>query len=605
MELDNDTKKSVKHDFMFGEKKNSENLFVERWYQLLRENGRLAAVLPESVFDTTENKYIRLFLYKYFTIKAVISLPQISFEPYTSTKTSILFAQKKTAAEVKAWNDAWDSASKEYSHLVTQAKNLIAVANGTKQKARLPSIKNLTAEQERKVLARMLKNYLTELDDELDANTLIKKYTEELESICTIDKDTKDTLGFVNTWWVFGEVASKLNYSLFVAEAENIGYKRTKRGEKAMPNDHYRVDASGDILIDGLFNDMRLQDARLGETVADRTDMIGLFASDAGKKGGEFFTPAGPSRLCATLASLGLDEAKTVGDCTCGSASMLLEVQKHLTTHKVGHFYGQELNATTYNLSRMNMIMHGVDWQNFDIYKGDTLKDDKYGDDLKLTVQVCNPPYSLKWSADKKFQDDPRYSGAGKLAPKGQADLAFVEHMIYHMDDSDGRVAVLLPHGVLFRGGAEEAIRKYIIRDLNRLDAVIGLPANLFHGTGISVCVLVLKSKRNDNSGNILFIDASKEFKSGKNQNVLEQEHIDKIVDAYAKREDVDKFAHVADMREIIENGYNLNIPRYVDTFEEEEPVDLDAVKAQIKTLDSETKAAIDKAESFMRQLGL
>ena len=249
--------------------------------------------------------------------------------------------------------------------------------------------------------------------------------------------------------------------------------------------------------------------------------------------------------------------------------------------------------------------MHGVDWQNFDIYKGDTLKDDKYGDDLKLTVQVCNPPYSLKWSADKKFEDDPRYSGAGKLAPKSAADLAFVEHMIYHMDDSDGRVAVLLPHGVLFRGGAEEAIRKYIIKDLNRLDAVIGLPANLFHGTGIPVCVLVLKSKRNGNSGNILFIDASKEFKAGKNQNVLEQEHIDKIVDAYAKRVDVDKFAHVADMSEIIENGYNLNIPRYVDTFEEEEPVDLGAVKAKIQTLDSETKAAIDKAESFMRQLGL
>ena len=357
--------------------------------------------------------------------------------------------------------------------------------------------------------------------------------------------------------------------------------------------------------FDGLFNDMRLQDARLGETVSDRTDMIGLFASDAGKKGGEFFTPTGPSRLCATLASLGLDEAKTVGDCTCGSASMLLEVQKHLTTHKVGHFYGQELNATTYNLSRMNMIMHGVDWQNFDIYKGDTLKDDKYGDELKLTVQVCNPPYSLKWSADKKFVDDPRYSGAGKLAPKGQADLAFVEHMIYHMDDSDGRVAVLLPHGVLFRGGAEEVIRKYIIKDLNRLDAVIGLPANLFHGTGIPVCVLVLKSNRNGNSGNILFIDASKEFKDGKNQNVLEQEHIDKIVDAYEKRVDIDKFTHKADMSEIIENGYNLNIPRYVDTFEEEEPVDLDAVKAQIKSLDSETKAAIDKAESFMRQLGL
>ena len=386
--------------------------------------------------------------------------------------------------------------------------------------------------------------------------------------------------------------------------------------------------------FDGLFNDMRLQDSRLGETVSDRTEMIGrvmvrvsdidfdlqdsqfdvlgtaymiligLFASDAGKKGGEFFTPAGPSKLCATLAALGLDEAKSVGDCTCGSASMLLEVQKHLTTGKVGHFYGQELNATTYNLSRMNMIMHGIDWQNFDIYKGDTRKDDKYGD-IKMTVQVCNPPYSLKWSADKQFEDDPRYSGAGKLAPKGQADLAFVEHMIYHMDEDDGRVAVLLPHGVLFRGGAEETIRKYIIKDLNRLDAVIGLPANLFHGTGIPVCVLVLKSKRNGNAGNILFIDASKEFKAGKNQNVLEQKHIDKIVGTYEKRVDVDKFAHVAEMSEIVENGYNLNIPRYVDTFEEEEPVDLKEVRNRIQKLEIDTKAAIDKAESILKELGL
>ncbi len=342
--------------------------------------------------------------------------------------------------------------------------------------------------------------------------------------------------------------------------------------------------------FNGLFDDMRLQDTRLGDTVSDRTDMIarvmtrisdidfdledsqfdvlgtaymlliGLFQSEAGKKGGEFFTPTGPSQLCAELSTMGLDEAKTVGDCTCGSASMLLEVQKHLSSHRVGHFYGQENVATTYNLARMNMIMHGIDWQNFDIYKGDTLKDDKYGD-VKMTVQVCNPPYSLKWTADKKYEDDPRYSGPGKLAPKSHADFAFLEHMIYHMDPDDGRIAVLLPHGVLFRGGAEETIRKYIVQDLNRLDAVIGLPANLFHGTGIPVAVLVLRAKRNGNGGNILFIDASKEFKSGKNQNTLEDEHIEKIVDAYKNRADIDKFAHVADMAEIEENDFNLNIP--------------------------------------------
>ena len=391
---------------------------------------------------------------------------------------------------------------------------------------------------------------------------------------------------------------------------------------------------ASEAAFSGLFNDMKLQDPDLGDTVAARTALIakvivkiseidfslsdsqfdvlgtaymiliGLFASDAGKKSGEFFTPTGPSKLVATLATVGLDEAKTVGDCTCGSASMLLEVQKHLTTGRVGHFYGQENNATTYNLARMNMLMHGVDYQNFDIYKGDTLREDKYGD-VKMTVQVCNPPYSLKYDANPVLLDDPRYSGAGKLPPKSHADYAFVEHMIYHMDDDDGRVAVLLPHGVLFRGGAEEVIRKYIVRDLNRLDAVIGLAPNLFHGTPIPVCLLVLKTKRNGNSGNVLFIDASKEFKPGKNQNTLEDEHIRKIVDAYVNRVDVDRFAHVADMAEIEANGWNLNIPRYVDTFEEEEPVDLEAVRDDLKRIEGEKKAAIDRAESMLRQLGL
>ncbi len=380
----------------------------------------------------------------------------------------------------------------------------------------------------------------------------------------------------------------------------------------------------------GLFDDMRLQDTRLGDTVSERTDkigkviakigeidmnlqdhefdvlgtaymiLIGLFQSGAGKKGGEFFTPVGPSTLCATLATVGLDEARTVGDCTCGSGSMLLDVRKHLTTGRVGHFYGQENNPTTYNLARMNMLMHGVDYQNFDIYKGDTIKNDMYGDGLKLTVQVCNPPYSLKYDANPALLDDPRYSGVGKLAPKSHADFAFVQHMVYHMDEADGRVAVLLPHGVLFRGGVEEDIRKYLIQDLNRLDAIIGLPANLFHGTSIPVCILVLKSKRNGNSNNILFIDASKDFIKGKNQNELSDEHIAKIVNAYKERKDIDKFAHVATMDEIKENDFNLNIPRYVDTAEKEEEINLDEVMDNIKQTDSEIeKVSAELKESF------
>ena len=249
VELDNDTKKTLKHDFMFGEKKNSENLFIERWYQLLRENGRVAAVLPESVFDTTENKYIRLFLYKYFKIKAIVSLPQLAFEPYTSTKTSILFAQKKTKEEIAAWNDAWETAAKEYAQLKTRVENLISVHDGVKVKAKLPSIRDLTAEEETTQIRKMLKSYISDRDNEADANVLIEKYREELEMLCTPDKDTKDTFGFVNTWWVFGEVSHIINYSVFIAEADHIGYKRTKRGEREMPNDLYRY-SDGKVIID-------------------------------------------------------------------------------------------------------------------------------------------------------------------------------------------------------------------------------------------------------------------------------------------------------------------------------------------------------------------
>lgn len=442
-----------------------------------------------------------------------------------------------------------------------------------------------------------------------------------------------------------------LDHLGYIIKPENLFRELNRRivkpaspAEKFSVEDYERAvgELSGSTLghksekaFQGLFSDMRLQDTRLGDTVAERTEkigkviskigeidmnlqdqqfdvlgtaymiLIGLFQSGAGKKGGEFFTPTGPSKLCAILATLGLDEAKTVGDCTCGSGSMLLETQKHLTKQKVGHFYGQENNPTTFNLARMNMLMHGVDYQNFDIYKGDTLTNDLYGEDLKLTVQVCNPPYSLKWGADSKYLDDPRYSGVGKLAPKSHADFAFLQHMVYHMDETDGRVAVLLPHGVLFRGGAEEDIRKYLIKDLNRLDAVIGLPANLFHGASIPVVVLVLKSKRNGNAGNILFIDASKEYKPGKAQNELTDENIQKIVETYEKRVDVERYAHVATMEEIIENGWNLNIPRYVDTSEEEEAIDIAAVKAELAAITAKKQAAIDKVNSTMKLLGL
>ena len=250
VDLDNDTKKKVKDEFVFGEKKNSENLFIERYYQLLRENGRLGVVLPESVFDTTENKYIRLFIYKYFKVKAVVSLPQVTFEPFTSTKTSLLFAQKKTKVEVESWNNAWTKYSNEWNLLKTRCENLVAVYLNDKDRQKLPSIKDLSEDKEREILEKMLSNYIEPIDSELSIQDLIQKYEDELKELCKYDKDTKDVFGFVNTWWVFGEVAKELNYKIFMAEVENIGYKRTKRGEKSMPNELFRVNSDSLVLVD-------------------------------------------------------------------------------------------------------------------------------------------------------------------------------------------------------------------------------------------------------------------------------------------------------------------------------------------------------------------
>jgi type I restriction enzyme M protein len=249
VDLDNDTKQNLENSFIYSSKKNSENLFIERYYQLLRENGRLGVVLPESVFDTTENKYIRLFIYKYFKVKAVVSLPQVTFEPFTSTKTSLLFAQRKTKAEIEKWNESWSKFSDEWSKLKTRCENLIKIYLENKDRSKLPSIKNLSENEEREILNKMLKNYIEEDDQKLSNIDLVKKYQDELKELCKYDKDLTDSFGFVNCWWVFGEVAKELNYKIFMAEIDNLGYKRTKRGEKPMPNELYREDEKGQILV--------------------------------------------------------------------------------------------------------------------------------------------------------------------------------------------------------------------------------------------------------------------------------------------------------------------------------------------------------------------
>jgi type I restriction enzyme M protein len=271
VEFDNDTKKTLSKGFMFGEKKNSENLFIERWYQLLRENGRLAAVLPESVFDTTENKYIRLFIYKYFKIKAIVSLPELAFKPFTSTKTSILFAQKKTAGEIAQWNTAWDKASKEYSKLKTRVENIVDVYDGKKVKANLPSIQDLTQDEETQLLKAILKYHLSEQDSDIDTKGLMEKYRNEIKLMCSTDKDTSDAFGRVNTWWVFGEVVKEINYPVLMAEADNVGYKRSAHGEKEMPNDLFDLEyAPTELDVDAVESSYETSIAQLVTAIEKR-----------------------------------------------------------------------------------------------------------------------------------------------------------------------------------------------------------------------------------------------------------------------------------------------------------------------------------------------
>ena len=332
--------------------------------------------------------------------------------------------------------------------------------------------------------------------------------------------------------------------------------------------------------------------------------LIAQFASGAGKKAGEFYTPQQVSKVIAKIVTLDKPRLKSVYDPTCGSGSLLLRVAREVGKDNLGMFYGQELNRTTYNLARMNMILHDVHFGQFDIRQDDTLEKPQHID-MQFEAVVANPPFSANWKGkDNPLNDsDHRFSKYGKLAPTSKADFAFVQHMIYQLAEN-GTMAVVLPHGVLFRGAAEETIRKYIVQEQNYLDAVIGMPPALFYGTGIPACILVFKKCRAHDS-NILFIDASRQFEKEGKQNKLLDEHVNRIVETYQERKSVEKYSYVASLDEISENDYNLNIPRYVDTFENEEPVDLSAVVDEIRLLDSEIRENDKVISDFCQQLGI
>lgn len=382
--------------------------------------------------------------------------------------------------------------------------------------------------------------------------------------------------------------------------------------------------------FDNLFEDMDLNSSKLGKTVTERNKLvsrvlahlnnidfnlsdsnadvlgdayeylIAQFASGAGKKAGEFYTPQQVSTILARLVTVRKSRLKSVYDPTCGSGSLLLRVKREV--EDVSEFYGQELNRTTYNLCRMNMILHGVHYSQFDIKQEDTLEKPQHLD-KRFEAVVANPPFSAHWSASQIFMSDERFSQYGRLAPATKADFAFVQHMLHQLADN-GTMAVVLPHGVLFRGAAEGHIRKYLIEEKNYLDAVIGLPANIFYGTSIPTCILVFKKCRED-SQHILFIDASNDFEKVKTQNILRNSDIDKIIDTYKERKTLDKYSYLAPLAEIKDNDYNLNIPRYVDTFEEEEEIDLNLVANQIKELDEQMKLTDAKIADFCKQLNI
>ncbi len=352
------------------------------------------------------------------------------------------------------------------------------------------------------------------------------------------------------------------------------------------------------LALDGI--DFGLKDAHDIDILGDAYEyMISQFAAGAGKKAGEFYTPQEVSQILAEIVTTDKVRLKDVFDPTCGSGSLLLRAAKN---GKADAIYGQEKNPTTFNLARMNMLLHGVKFKDFDIRNGDTLEADQFGD-RQFDAIVANPPFSAQWSAAAKFNNDDRFSPAGVLAPKSKADFAFIQHMLYHLNDQ-GTMACVAPHGVLFRGSSEGKIRQFLIEKKNYIDAIIGLPANIFYGTSIPTCIIIAKKCRKEDDS-ILFIDASKEFEKVKNQNKLRVEHIEKIIETYRTRAEIEKYSHNATLKQIAENDYNLNIPRYVDTFEVEEEIDIQAVMQEIKELETK-RADLDKEiNAYLAELGL
>jgi type I restriction enzyme M protein len=486
-------------------------------------------------------------------------------------------------------------------------------------------------------LEMKLKKLLAPDDDSAEIKLLTPLsvwYAETSDAVAMFEKQMRRKLHYVikphYLWSNIGELARTQSNALL---------KTLQAGFKFIENESF------DSTFRGLFSEVNLDSDKLGKNYESRnmmlcsivteiaeklaefcneTDLlgnayeylIGQFASGSGKKAGEFYTPQQISTILSRIVILdSQDPSKgkkkrinNLLDFACGSGSLLINVKKHLEPNSIGQIYGQEKNITTYNLARMNMLLHEFKTSEFQIFHGDSLSNDwdilnEMNPAKKLICDaiVANPPFSYRWESSEALSEDFRFNSYG-LAPKSAADFAFLLHGFHFLSD-DGTMAIILPHGVLFRGGAEEKIRTKLLKDGN-IDTIIGLPANLFFSTGIPVCIVVLKKcKKFDD---VLFINASEHFEKGKRQNVLLPKHIDKIVQTYQYREESDKkYSRRVSMEEIEKNAYNLNISRYVSTSAEEETVNLSDVKSNLDKIEKIIVEAKFKHNQFLKELGL
>lgn len=467
-------------------------------------------------------------------------------------------------------------------------------------------------------------------------------YTANEEDVPEFEKQMRRKVHYVikpqHLWSNISEMARTQNSELLVTLEKGFRYIETE---------------SFDNSFQGLFSEINLNSEKLGKTNTDRnkklctiiqkiaegiadfsTDsdtlgdayeyLIGQFAAGSGKKAGEFYTPQQISTILSEIVTLDSQDPTTgkkdkldkVLDFACGSGSLLLNVRKRIKDNSgsVGKIYGQEKNITTYNLARMNMLLHGMKDTEFDIFHGDTLDNEwpllnevNPAKKIEFDAIVANPPFSLRWDPTETMADDFRFKSYG-LAPKSAADFAFLLHG-FHFLSNDGTMAIILPHGVLFRGGAEERIRTKLLKD-NHIDTVIGLPSNLFYSTGIPVCILVLKKCKKEED--VLFINASEHYKKGKRQNTLRdgkdgepENDIQQIVETYQFRQERERYSRKVSLEEIEKNGYNLNISRYVSTSTEEVKIDLREVNAQLESINERIQTKTEEHNKFLKELGL